>query len=40
MSSFDSIPLWFHCKLHVCMFGKVYSYFSFIFFFLHLLNFS
>lgn len=27
----------FHCKLCMCMFGKVYSYFSFIFFFLHLL---
>lgn len=39
MLSFDLFPLWFHCKLHMCMFGKVYSYFSFIFSFLPLLNF-
>lgn len=30
----------FHCKLCMCMFGKVYSYLAFFFFFLHLLYFS
>lgn len=30
----------FHCKLCMCMFGKVYSYLALLLFFLHLLYFS